>query len=204
MNPMAKISLLENDMGVEDLCEKLIGNNEISGIVISLDEEVDIYTAVKISKKYSSDKLFCSYSISLGTRFFLFYDNKYIKLSEILDTDNKSFKEKLIKIKNLHPYIFVILVILREKFSSNANETKTELLEISKEIRFSPKLTCEELTNVYNYFNEFWGTTISPISSIAGGLLCQEVTKSCTQETSDYCCCVFDMDSCEAVTAIIK
>ncbi|KAK6589491.1 hypothetical protein RS030_203083 [Cryptosporidium xiaoi] len=201
---MAKISVLESDLKAEDLCEKYVRGNEFNGIVVSLDEEIDIITAKTVSKKYSSEKLLCSFSISLGTRFFLFYDNKYIKLSEILDLDEKIFKEKLMKIKNLHPYILVILVILREKASNKAKGAEIQLSEIAKDMKLHPKITNEELTNVYNEFYEFWGTTISPISSIAGGLVCQEVTKFCTQEVSDYCCCMFDMDTCEAVTAIIK
>lgn len=207
MNPLTKIHIADqNESDVELLCENCLSKVNYNGIIASLDEEVNIIKASNISKKYQSKNTFISFSISIGTRIFLFFNNKSISFDEVLESNSSDLKQRLHSIKNLHPYILIILCILREKYRKEmANKIEnSEMDEMLEEIKTTPSIDNEKALELHKTFNDTWGKTISPIASIGGGLLCQEVTKFCIHGVGEYFCCIFDMESCEAVTATVK
>ncbi|OII74933.1 uncharacterized protein cubi_03064 [Cryptosporidium ubiquitum] len=207
MNPLTKIyTANQNETDVELLCEECLSKVNYNGILVSLDEEVNILKAKNISKKYRSKNTFVSFSVSIGTRIFLFFNNKSISFDEILESNFSDLKQRLNSIKNLHPYILIILFILRERYRKAMmyKIENSELDEIFKEIKTTPSIDSEKALEIHKTFNDTWGKTISPIASIGGGLLCQEVTKFCIHGFEEYFCCIFDMELCEAVTATVK
>ncbi|KAF7455887.1 THIF-type NAD/FAD binding fold-containing protein, partial [Cryptosporidium felis] len=206
MNPMTKVQLAnQNEDDPEKLCDDCLIEVDCNGILISL-AEIDIIKARNISKKHHSQNKFVSFSISMGTRIFLLFNNNSITLDKILDIEINELIVLLNKIKNIHPYILIVLSLLRRRYhkSTGNNDIQCELLEIIKEVKVKPSIDRDQFLKLYEAFDCFWGKTISPIASIGGGLLCQEVTKFCIGGIEEYFCCIFDMELCEAVTATIK
>ncbi|KAJ1614380.1 hypothetical protein OIY81_445 [Cryptosporidium canis] len=207
MNPLTKIYIAdENEGDVELLCGSCLSSTNYNGIVISLDEEVQIVKAKNISEKYYSRDTFVAFSISIGTRIFLFFNNSSISFNEILELELEDFKKILRLINKLHPYILITLCLIRERYQKTTiNRTEShELQNILTEIKTTPNIDYEKAFELYKTFNDTWGKTISPVASIGGGLLCQEVTKFCIHGVGEYFCCIFDMELCEAVIASVK
>lgn len=207
MNPLTKIYIADqNESDAELLCENCLSKGNYNGIVVSLDEEVSILKAKNISKRHHSKNTFVSFSVSIGTRIFLFFNNSSISFDEILELKLGDLTQKLKLINKLHPYILIMLCILRErhqKATTNGSDG-SELREILNGAKTSPDIDYEEASELYKAFNDTWGKTISPVASVGGGLLCQEVTKFCIHGVGEYFCCIFDMELCEAVTATVK
>ncbi|EAK90385.1 hypothetical protein [Cryptosporidium parvum Iowa II] len=207
MNPLTKVYTADQDeTDVELFCESCLNKTNYTGIVASLDEEVNMLNAKNISKKFQSKDTFISFSVSIGTRIFLFFNNNTITFDEALEFNIDKLKQILHSVKNLHPYILIIICMLRERYQKAVkNESQSsEIDEILKEIKTTPSIDIEKALELEKIFNETWGKTISPIASIGGGLLCQEVTKFCIHGVGEYFCCIFDMELCEAVTATVK
>ncbi|KAJ1613708.1 hypothetical protein OJ253_28 [Cryptosporidium canis] len=207
MNPLTKIYIAdENESDVELLCDSCLSMANYNGIVISLDEEVQIVKAKNISEKYYSRDTFVTFSISIGTRIFLFFNNSSISFNEILELELEDLKKILRLINKLHPYILIALCLIRERYKKTTiNRTEShELQNILTEIKTTPNIDYEKAFELYKAFNDTWGKTISPVASIGGGLLCQEVTKFCIHGVGEYFCCIFDMELCEAVIASVK
>ncbi|KAK9171658.1 THIF-type NAD/FAD binding fold-containing protein [Cryptosporidium meleagridis] len=207
MNPLTKIYTADqNETNAELFCESCLNKTNYTGIVVSLDEEVNMLNAKNISKKFQSKDIFISFSVSIGTRIFLFFNNNTINFDEALEFNIDKLKQILHSVKNLHPYILIIICMLRERYQKAVkNEShSSEIGEILREIRTTPSIDIEKALELEKLFNETWGKTISPIASIGGGLLCQEVTKFCIHGFGEYFCCIFDMEQCEAVTATVK
>ncbi|KAH8582631.1 uncharacterized protein ELE39_001287 [Cryptosporidium sp. chipmunk genotype I] len=207
MNPLTKIyTANQNETDVELLCEGCLNNLNYTGIVVSLDEEVNLLKAKNISKKYQSKDTFVFFSVSIGTRIFLFFNNNSITFDEVLELNISELKQRLHSVKNLHPYILIVICMFRERYQkAMMNKSyNPEIDEILKEIKTTPNIDIEKALELYKAFTDTWGKTISPIASIGGGLLCQEVTKFCIQGVGEYFCCIFDMEFCEAVIATVK
>lgn len=207
MNPLTKIYAADpNEKDAEQLCENCLSKVNYNGIVVSLDEEVSILEAKNISKRHHSKDTFVSFSVSIGTRTFLFFNNSSVSFDEILELELGDLKQKLSSINKLHPYILVMLCILRERYQKiTANGPDcSELHEMLNGTKTSPSINYDKASELYRAFNDTWGKTISPVASVGGGLLCQEVTKFCIHGVGEYFCCIFDMEQCEAVTATVQ
>ena len=118
-------------------------------------------------------------------------------------SEKDTFLTLLTRSKDIHPHIVFIIYIIRTKFREPGEKLELlDLIEIMSNLKTKPRIdNNNEIIDLVQNLSRSWNLSISPIASIAGGLLSQEVGRICTGECGQFSCCVFNMDTCEAVIA---
>ncbi|EEA06728.1 ThiF family protein [Cryptosporidium muris RN66] len=175
---------------------------QFTGIVIAL-EVIPINLACKLSKICQDKDIIFALSISIGTNFFFFINNKKVAFHDMILSEKDTFLELLNRSKDIHPHIVFIIYIIRTKFWESSEKLELlDLIEIMSNLKTKPRIDSNnEIIDLVQNLSKSWNLSISPIASIAGGLLSQEIGRICTGECGQFLCCVFKMDTCEAVVA---
>ncbi|KAL7066818.1 ThiF family protein [Cryptosporidium serpentis] len=175
---------------------------QFTGIVIAL-EVVPISLACKLSRICQDKDIIFALSISIGTNFFFFINNRKMAFHDMILSEKDIFLESLTRSKDIHPHIVIIMYIIRTKFQESDEKLKLlDLIEIMGNLKTKPRIdNSNEIIDLVQNLSKSWNLSMSPIASIAGGLLSQEIGRICTGEYGQFSCCVFNMNTCEAVVA---